>query len=202
MTHRLVYLLPTAIFLSPSVLQGIMSMVLYHGCTSFYRLISQTWSPCDACGMLSSAADTSLSTYEQTENVFTAIVFIMEPRGQACSKNLLKVHRSPLPTILALEENHTNVSCTFDWGVGRRSFDSQVPRRVSLVGKVPHFKVADGEANDGRLVQLAGDGAGQRKHLRQLVELEVFLAPARAGGVTRLLLPQSLQPGGNARTNI
>ncbi len=60
---------------------------------------------------------------------------------------------------------HRRKPLTFDWGVGRRSFDAQVPRRVSLVGEVPHLKVADGEADDGGLVQLAGDGAGKRKHL-------------------------------------
>ncbi len=84
---------------------------------------------------------------------------------------------------------HRRKPLTFDWGVGRRSFDAQVPRRVSLVGEVPHLKVADGEADDGGLVQLAGDGAGERKHLCQLVELKVFLPPARASGVTWLLLP-------------
>lgn len=64
---------------------------------------------------------------------------------------------------------------TFDGGVGRRSFHAQVPRRVTLVGKVPHLQVADGEADDGGLVQLAGDGARQRQHLGQLVELKVLL---------------------------
>lgn len=61
-----------------------------------------------------------------------------------------------------------NASClgpTFDRRVGRGPLDAQVPRRVPLIGEVPHFQVADGEPDDGGLVQLAGDGAGQRQHL-------------------------------------
>lgn len=69
---------------------------------------------------------------------------------------------------------------TFDRGVGRRSLDAKVPRRVSLVGKVPHLQVADGEPDDGGLVQLAGDGARQRQHLGQLIELKVLLSPPRS----------------------
>lgn len=68
---------------------------------------------------------------------------------------------------------------TFDRGVGRRPLHAQVPRRVALVGKVPHLQVADGEADDGGLVQLAGDGARQRQHLGQLVKLKVLLPPPR-----------------------
>lgn len=87
---------------------------------------------------------------------------------------------------------------TFDRGVGGRAFDAQVPGRVPLVGEVSHLQVADGQANDGCLVQLAGDGARQGQHLRQLVELKVLLPPPRARRVPRLLLPQSLQPGGDS----
>ena len=51
-------------------------------------------------------------------------------------------------------------SLTFDGGVWRGSLDAQVPGGVSLVGKVPHLQVADGQADDGGLVQLRGDGSG------------------------------------------
>lgn len=54
---------------------------------------------------------------------------------------------------------------TFDWGVGGRALNAQVPGRVSLVGEVPHLQVADGEPDDGGLVQLARDGTRQRQHL-------------------------------------
>lgn len=89
---------------------------------------------------------------------------------------------------------------TFDGGVGRRSFHAQVPRRVPLVGKVPHLQVADGEADDGGLVQLTGDGARQRQHLGQLVELKVLLPPPRPRRVPRLLFAQSLQPEGDTES--
>ena len=36
---------------------------------------------------------------------------------------------------------------------------------------------ADGEPDDGSLVQLRGDGTRQRQHLGQLVELVVLLPP-------------------------
>ena len=91
---------------------------------------------------------------------------------------------------------------TFDRGVGRWAFHAQVPWWVPLVGKVPHLKVADGEADDGSLVQLAGDGAGQGQHLSQLVELKVLLPSPRASCIPGLLLPQSLQPGGDRRRDM
>lgn len=69
---------------------------------------------------------------------------------------------------------------TFDRGVGRWSLDAQVPRRVSLVGEVPHLQVADGEPDDGGLVQLAGDGTRQRQHLGQLIEFKILLSPPRS----------------------
>ena len=43
---------------------------------------------------------------------------------------------------------------TFDGGVWRGSLVAQVPWGVSLVGEVSHLQVADGQADDGRLVQL------------------------------------------------
>lgn len=40
-----------------------------------------------------------------------------------------------------------------------------------------HLQIAGGEADDGRLVQLRGDGRGQRQELGQFVELSIFLFP-------------------------
>lgn len=88
----------------------------------------------------------------------------------------------------------TCVHSTFDRGVGRRALNSQVPRWVPLVGEVPHLQVADGEPDDGGLVQLAGDGAWQRQHLGQLIKLKVLFSPPRPCRIPWLLLPQSLQP--------
>ena len=91
---------------------------------------------------------------------------------------------------------------TFDGGVGWWAFYAQVPWRVPLVGEVPHLQVADGEADDGSLVQLAGDGAGQGQHLGQLIELKVLLPSPRASRIPGLLLPQSLQPGWDRRRDM
>lgn len=74
----------------------------------------------------------------------------------------------------------TSVHPTFDRGVGWRSLHAQVPRRVPLVGEVPHLQVADGEPDDGSLVQLAGDGTWQRQHLGQFIKLKVLLPPPRS----------------------
>lgn len=52
----------------------------------------------------------------------------------------------------------------------------------------PHLQVAGGESDDGRFVQLWGDGRGQRQHFGQLVELAVLLLPPRPRRVLRLLL--------------
>ena len=73
------------------------------------------------------------------------------------------------------------------------------PRGVPLAGEGPHGQVADGEADDGGLVQLAGDGTGQGQHLGQLEELKVLLAPPGASSVTRLLLTEVLEAGGNEK---
>lgn len=83
---------------------------------------------------------------------------------------------------------------TFHRGIGWRPFHPQVPGGIPLIGKVSHFKIADGEADDGGLVELAGDGAWERQELRQLVELKVLLSTTRAGGISRLLFSQCLQP--------
>lgn len=58
------------------------------------------------------------------------------------------------------------------------------------------MQVADGQPDDGRLVQLAGDGPGQRQHLRQLEELEVLLPPPRTSRIARLLFAQVLETRG------
>ena len=52
----------------------------------------------------------------------------------------------------------------------------------------PHLEVAAGEADDGGLVQLGGDGCGQRQQLGQLVEFSVLLLTARLGRVLTFLL--------------
>lgn len=52
----------------------------------------------------------------------------------------------------------------------------------------PHLQVAGGESDDGRFVQLWGDGRGQRQQFGQLIELAVLLLPPRPRRVLRLLL--------------
>lgn len=59
-----------------------------------------------------------------------------------------------------------------------------------MAAEVAQLQVADGQPNDGRLVQLAGDGSGQRQHFGQLVELVVLFAASRARCIARLLLAQ------------
>lgn len=41
-----------------------------------------------------------------------------------------------------------------------------------------HFQVAGGEADDGRLVQLGGDGRGQGQEFGQFVEFSIFFFPS------------------------
>lgn len=52
----------------------------------------------------------------------------------------------------------------------------------------PHLQVAGGQPDDGRFVQLRGDGGRQRQQLGQLVELAVLLLPPGPRRVLRLLL--------------
>lgn len=59
-----------------------------------------------------------------------------------------------------------------------------------MAGEVAQLEVADREADDGRLVELAGDGGRQRQQLGQLVELVVLFAAARSRRVARFLLAQ------------
>jgi len=60
-----------------------------------------------------------------------------------------------------------------------------------MIGVIPVFtadlsktQVGDGQSDDGRLVQLSGDGRRQRQQLRQLVELGVLLAASTSRRVT------------------
>lgn len=73
------------------------------------------------------------------------------------------------------------------------SLHQGAPGRVSLAGKGAHVQVADGQPDDGGLVQLAGDCPGQRQHLGQLEELEVLLPPPRSSRIARLLFAQVLE---------
>ena len=56
--------------------------------------------------------------------------------------------------------------------------------------EVPQLEVGDGESDDGRLVQLGGDGRREREHFGQFVELIVLFAPAGSRRVPRLFLTQ------------
>ena len=58
-----------------------------------------------------------------------------------------------------------------------------------------HLQVARGESDDGRLVQLRGDGRGQREQLGQLIKLAIFLFPPGLGRILGLLLPRASAPG-------
>lgn len=51
-----------------------------------------------------------------------------------------------------------------------------------------HLQVAGGESDDGRFVQLRGDGRRQREQLGQLVKLAIFLLPPGFGRIFGLLL--------------
>ena len=52
----------------------------------------------------------------------------------------------------------------------------------------PHLEIGGGEADDGRFVQLAGDGTGEGKHLGQLVKLGILLLPPSTGCILTFLL--------------
>lgn len=58
-----------------------------------------------------------------------------------------------------------------------------------------HFQVAGGESDDGRLVQLRGDGRRQREQLGQLIKLSIFLLPPGLGRILGLLLHRASAPG-------
>jgi len=73
------------------------------------------------------------------------------------------------------------------------SLHQRAPGRVSLAGEGAHVQVTYGQPDDRGLVQLAGDGSGQRQHLGQLKELKVLLPPPRASRVARLLFTQVLE---------
>lgn len=137
----------------------------------------------------------SHKTGDSSLTLVQAVWFVSPPSAQN-HKQIKSKTSGDVPS-----SSSTCVHPTFDGGVWRRSLNAQVPRRVSLVGEVPHLQVADGEPDDGGLVQLAGDGARQRQHLGQLVKLKVLLSPPRSRRVPRLLLPQSLQPGRTAENN-
>ena len=63
------------------------------------------------------------------------------------------------------------------------------PGWVPLGAELADLEEADGEPDDGGLVQLGRDGARQRQHLGQLVEFVVLLASPGPRRVPGLLLP-------------
>lgn len=65
---------------------------------------------------------------------------------------------------------------------------SQPPGRCPERGEAAQAEVGDAEPYDGRLVQLARDGSGQREQLGQLEELQVLFSAPRARRVPGLLL--------------
>ena len=79
------------------------------------------------------------------------------------------------------------VSLTFKRRFSIKSSVS-VPRWVTMGSKLPESEVGDGQSDYGGLVQLGGDGCGQRQHLGQLVKFIIFFSAARSGRVTGLLL--------------
>lgn len=76
------------------------------------------------------------------------------------------------------------------------SLQQRAPGRVTLAGKGAHVQVADGQPDDGRLVQLAGNGPRQRQHLGQLKKLEILLSPPGASRIARLFFTQVLETVG------
>lgn len=52
----------------------------------------------------------------------------------------------------------------------------------------PHLQVAGGQSDDGGLVQLRGDGRGQRQEFGKLVKLSIFLLSSRFRRILRLFL--------------
>ena len=58
-----------------------------------------------------------------------------------------------------------------------------------LLQHLADLEEADGQAHDGGLVQLGGDGGREGQAVGQLEEHLRLLAAAAAGGIARLLLP-------------
>lgn len=52
----------------------------------------------------------------------------------------------------------------------------------------PHLQVAGGQSDDGGLIQLRGDGRGQRQELGKLVKLSIFFLSSRFGRILGLFL--------------
>jgi hypothetical protein len=56
-----------------------------------------------------------------------------------------------------------------------------------MATEILEFEEADCQSDDGRFVQLRGDGAGEGQHFGQLVELVVLFASPRPRRIPRLL---------------
>lgn len=68
------------------------------------------------------------------------------------------------------------------------------PLRIAVSAEVTQLQVADGQPNDGRLIQLASDGGRQGQHFRQLVEFVVFFAASGARRIAGLFFAQLKNP--------
>ena len=89
------------------------------------------------------------------------------------------------------------IGCTVDWSdfmntqectaIESRNVNSFLCK-LTFREDLSHPEVAGGEPDDGGLVQLAGDGGGQRQQLAQLEELGVLLLATVARRVLALVL--------------
>ena len=59
-----------------------------------------------------------------------------------------------------------------------------------MAGEIPQLEIRDSETDNGRLVQLGGDGGRQGQHFGEFVKLKVLFPPTRARCVPALLFPQ------------